>query len=704
MKAFLCSCRKKIPLPKLKDKKVELFYHDDLCSEKGMKFVKENIKEDESIMIAGCSPQIAERYFRDLNPIYVNIREQAAYAGHSKEKIKDLINGGLERLKVAEPVSKKEFRIKEKGALIIGSGISGLEAARTVVKSGHNATLIERRPYVGGTVADLDRLYPEGTPNSHTMIPLINDVVGSDVDILLDAELVSICGRIGEYQIKLKERKGGVRRCEDCGKCIDVCPIDVIDHGVKRKAIFKSPTYPDGYVIDFNVCNSCGECAKVCPGEIKIDPDFEEKNLSFGGVVVATGLNHFDAKALSEYGYGRIPNVMNHIEFERRVSDGELNPETVVIVHCAGSRDERYLDYCSGICCLIGLKEAKLVKDRYPETEVYVCYVDIRARGEQEYFYQTLRNLGVKFVAGRPGDIVEKDGKAVVKVEDNLSGELLKIPADVVVLSTGFIPDSELSALLPINLDNDQFPRPYEWSHLSVDSPPHAIFFAGSANFPMSVPDSLTDSRAKAYGLVNILSRKKIDSSHPVSKIDDDLCSLCSLCITTCPFGALRKEEEKVISDPAICMGCGICVSTCPSGASSLEANRDKEILKDVESLTKKGTILAFLCKWSAYPAADNADSIGYPESVRIIRVPCSGRVDPQMVLSGFSLGAKAVLIGGCYPEACHYHQGNIKARRKVRILKDLSGIIDPERLRIEWIGTDESKKFVEICRELEKI
>jgi len=703
MKAFLCSCHKRIPLPELKDEKVEIFTHNDLCSEKGMVFIKEKMTKSEPILIAGCSPQIAERYFKDLNPVYVNIREQAHYAGHSKEKIEGLILSGLERLKVAVPVTKKDYQIKEEGVLVLGSGVSGLEAARTMIKAGHRVTMVEKKPYVGGTVADLDRLYPEGTPNSHTVMPLINEVVRGGAQILTDTIISSVTGQIGDYQVTLRRREGGVNDCDYCQKCLDVCPVDVNDHGIRRKAIFKSPSYPDGFVIDFNSCNSCGECVKVCPGRIKIDASFKEESLKFGGIIVATGLHHFDASVLSEYGYGRFPNVMNHIEFERRISNGELRPKTVVIIHCAGSRDERYLDYCSGICCLIGLKEAKLVKDRFPDCNVYVCYIDIRARGEQEYFYQRLRELGVKFVAGRPGDILKENGKVIVRVEDSLSGELLRIPADTVVLSTGFIADREISTLLPINLDKDKYPRSYDWSRLSVDSPPHTIFFAGSAGSPLNVPDSITDARAKASGLINILSQKRITSYHPVSKIDDDLCSLCSLCVGTCPYGALVRTEEKVVSDPAVCMGCGICASTCPAGAISLESYQDLEILKEIETSTRKGTILAFLCRWSAYPAADNAYAIGYPESVRVIRVPCTGRVDPQMVLTGFGLGARGILIGGCYPEACHYHEGNIKARRKVRMLRALDGMVSPGRLRIEWIGTDESKKFVKIIEELEQ-
>ncbi|RKX71079.1 hypothetical protein DRP53_02825 [candidate division WOR-3 bacterium] len=699
MKAFLCSCGNRIPLPEFKEEGVEVFYHDALCSPAGIEFITERWRDDEPIMIAGCSPVVGERYFSRFNPIYINIREQGSYLGHGQEKIGDLIRSGVAWLKATKPIEKKVFDVKSTDILIIGSGVAGLEAARLI---GRKAILIERRPYLGGTVADLDRLYPEGTPNSHTLMPLINQVVSGGVRFKPDTEIVSIQGRPGDYRVRLRERKGKVVRCDECGRCLEVCPVEVVDHGIKRKAIFRSPSFPPGYLIDFSTCDLCGECVKVCPGEIILDRSWNEYELHCGGIIVATGLNHFDPVQLSEFGYGRLPNVYTHLEFERKLARGEIKPEKVVIVHCAGSRDERYLDYCSGICCLLGLKEAKLIKDRYPETEVYLLYIDIRVRGELEYLYKELRNLGVKFVGGRPAEIIPKDGRLMVKVEDSLSSTLLKIPADAVVLSTGFVPDKKIFDLLPINLDRERFPKAYDWSELSVDGPPHAILFAGSAREPMSVPDSILDARAKAYRLSHLLSLPRIESHHPVSVIDEERCSLCSLCIQNCPYGALQKEE-KVRSDPAVCMGCGVCVATCPSGAANLESYETGGLMAAVESLTKEGTILAFLCRWSAYPAADQAYPIGYPESVRIIRVPCSGRVDPQLILKGFELGARAVLIGGCYPEACHYHTGNIKERRRIKLLHALDGIVDPRRLRIEWIGTDEAAKFVRVVEELEK-
>ncbi|HID32092.1 MAG TPA: hydrogenase iron-sulfur subunit [bacterium (Candidatus Stahlbacteria)] len=699
MKAFICSCQKRIRLPKIKSDRVEIRYYDDLCSPEGLKFVKENVGKDEPIMIAGCSPMVAERYFSDLHPVYVNIREQASYLNHPQEKVKDLIQAGLSRLGATGPVSRKVIVIESKRLLIIGGGVAGLEAARIC---GDNGLLVEKRPYLGGTVADLDRLYPEGTPNSHTIIPLINEVLNTRAEIWTDTRIEEIKGSLGNYHVRLKKRKGGVITCEDCGKCTEVCPVEVLDHGIKRKAIFKSPTHPDGYIIDFENCNLCGECQKVCPGEIGLDPDFDEEELTFGGIIVATGLHHFDPERLSEYGYGRYPNVYTHLEFERMIASGILRPACVVVVHCAGSRDERYLDYCSGICCLIGMKEAKLVKDRYPDSEVYICYIDIRVRGEQEYFYRALRELGVKFIAGRPGEIIERDGKLLVRVEDSLSDSVLKIPADAVVLSTGFLPEQKVYDKLPINLDRSRFPNAYDWSSLSVDSPPHGILFAGSASTPLSVPDTILDSRSKASMLLNLLSQDQIETTHPVSVIDDDLCSLCGLCVGTCPYGALRREE-KIISDPMICMGCGVCVATCPAGASNLEYSEDLALKREVEAISKKGTIVSFLCRWSAYPAADKAYQIGYPESVRIIRVPCSGRVDPQLVLTAFSLGAKGVLIGGCYPEACHYHIGNIMARRRIRLLKALDGMINPEKLKIEWFGSDEARKFVQAVEDLDR-
>lgn len=710
MVLFICNCEGDIKVPKaLKlGEGVSLHEHPKLCSKDGVKAVQKVLKDGEPLVIAGCTPRIVERFFGELSPEVVNIREQAAFVGHGDEKMRDLIRGAVEKAKVSQGVSEKSYEIKSKSALVIGGGVAGLETARQIADSGYQVHLAEKEPFLGGMVAKLDRLYPEGTPNSHTLYPLINAVATKEnVSVYTSASMEETTGNIGNYKVTIKQTEDAVTGCTLCKKCEDVCPVTVDDDGVERKAIYYVPTYPDRYAIDFEHCNKCGECVKVCPGQINLEPKTEDLGLDVGSIVLATGLNPFDASKIKEYGYRRYDGVLTVLEFERKIASGGIKPKTVAIVLCAGSRDDNYLPYCSRACCLIGLKEAKLVKDRFPDSTVYLTYIDMRSYGNLEYFYTTLRDsYGVHFIKGKPSEVFPRGDRLILRTEDGLTGEMLDIETDYVVLSTGYVPDEENLRKLRVPIEGD-FPDNYTDSSLSVDSNPRGIWVAGSASFPGGVKETLVNSRDVAFSVTSLLGKDSVVSRNPVAVINSDICSAihCRLCVATCPYGAISEVEEKIEVDENLCMGCGICSATCPAGASQLESYRDEELLAQVRGTVREGSVVAFLCKWSAYNAADKAgyERLSYPEEVRIIRVPCTGRVDPQLTAETFRLGAKGVLLGGCYPDACHYRTGNFRARTRLSLSQLTLGQfgIPSDRVRIEWIGTDESQKLMGILGEM---
>lgn len=709
MELFVCNCRGEIKIPEELDfgRDVTVHIESSLCSEEDRARVESKLKEGSKLIIAGCSPRIVEKFFSDYQPEIVNIREQAHFIGHGWEKMKELIQGAVEKVRVSKPLSAKEFPVLHKSALVVGGGVSGMEVARLVAQSGFDVYLVELTPFLGGMVSKLDRLYPKGTPNSHTLYPLINAMVRNPrVQILLNGEVGTVNGVPGDYSVKLKVAKASVKNCILCGKCEEVCPVEVDDDGLKRKAIYYQPTHPDSYVIDFKTCTLCEKCKEVCPAVINLNPGDEEIELSVGVIVSATGLYPFDPTRIKEYGYGKYDRVLTALEFERKVASGEINYDSVVIIHCAGSRDEKHLPYCSKICCLIGLKEAKLAKDRFPDAQVYVTYIDIRATVED--FYRNLRDTyGVNFINGKPAEVFERNGKLVVKTEDSALGELLEIEADYVVLSTGFVPDEELLKKLGFHSTLD-FPEEYINSSLSIDSNPRGIYIAGSAGYPQNATESLIHAREVASFVNSFLSQDLVVSKLPVATIDKDVCGgvTCSLCVATCPYQALYKDDEEVKVNEGMCMGCGICAAACGVSANQLEGTTDQELMAQLNVIAGKDSIVAFLCKWSAYNAADKAgyERLSYPEAVRIVRVPCTGRIDPQLILRTFTLGAKGVLIGGCYPDGCHYSAGNFKVRRRVSLTKTLMrGMgVDPERVKVEWIGTNESRKLVDILTKME--
>ncbi len=705
MKVFFCDCGGEIPIPEdmYFGDDVEVRVVSDLTSDQVRGEIEYSIKNDR-VVVAGPSPRVLERFFNDPNVEFVNIREQVAWIGHGPEKIRDLIRGAVEKLRNSGGVGKRTFNIHNKSALVIGGGVAGLEAARQIAAAGFRVYLVEREPFLGGTVAKLDRLYPEGTPNSHTLYPLINEVVRDrNVEVLTNSEVESVGGDIGNYRVRVKVR-GSVVEGSLPKECVEVCPVTVYDDGVERKAIYYIPTYPDCYGIDFKSCTRCGECVKILS-----DISLEEgvRDLDVGAIVVATGLKEYDASLIREYGYGRYPNVLTKLEFERKFANGLIKPKSVVIVNCAGSRDQNYLPYCSRVCCLVGLKEAKLIKDVSPETDVYISYIDMRSYGPFEEFYNKVReNYGVKFIQGRPSEILCDDGVLVVRSEDILLGKNIETRVDCVVLMTGFVPDSELFQMLRIPSD-DNFPTEYVNSSRSVDSNPRGIFVAGAAAFPKGVAETLIDARESANGVIAILRRDLVENKTPNAVINSEICGGidCRICTTACPYGAVYLEDEKVTVDHGLCMGCGICTATCAAGANQLEGYDVRGMLAQISGMLREGDILALLCKWSSYNAADKAgyERLNYPGNVKIVRVPCTGRVDAQMILKAYSSGAKGVLVAGCPPDACHYFTGNLKARKRVVALKGLVSQfgINPESLRIEWIGKDESRRFVDIVNEL---
>jgi heterodisulfide reductase subunit A len=709
MELFICSCRGEIEIPEKTDFGSDVTVHveSNLCSEEGREKVRRQLKNGSGLILAGCSPRIMEKLFPDCEAETVNIREQAHFVGHGWAKMKDLIQGAVDKVRVSKPIAKKEFPVLHKSALVIGGGLSGMEVAGVVARSGFEIYLVEMTPFLGGMVSALDRLYPKGTPNSHTLHPLINSVVTNPrVRLFLNAHVEEVHGEPGNYSVTLKVGKPAVQDCILCGRCEDVCPVEIDDHGRKRKAIYFIATHPDSYAIDFNSCTLCGKCKEVCPATINLSPAEEKVQLSVGAIVSATGLHQFDASRIKEYGYGKYEKVLTSLEFERKVASGEIVYDSVVIIHCAGSRDEKYLPYCSKICCLIGLKEAKLAKDRCPEAQVYVTYIDLRATVEN--FYRNLRDTyDVNFINGKPAEVFERDGKLVVRTEDSILDELLEIETDYVVLSTGFVPDEGLLQTLGFRASG-VFPEEYIHSSLSTDSNPRGIYIAGSAGYPQNATESLISARDIASSVSSFLAQSIVQYRLPVATINKDVCGgvTCKLCVSTCPYQALYLTDEEVKVNEAACMGCGICAAACGVGANQLEGRTDEELLAQLHGMVSEDSIVAFLCKWSAYNAADQAgyERLSYPEKVRIIQVPCTGRVDPQLILSTFALGAKGVLLGGCYPDGCHYSAGNFKARRRVSLTKAVmrSMGIDPKRIKIEWIGVHESKKLVDIFNEID--
>ena len=347
----------------------------------------------------------------------------------------------------------------------------------------------------------------------------------------------------------------------------------------------------------------CKICATVCPKDA-VDHEMQDEivELEVGSVILATGFKEFDAARIPTYGYGRLDNVLTGLEFERLVnasgptggkikcSNGE-EPKAVGIVHCVGSRDENYNEYCSRVCCMYSLKFAHLLKEK-TDAEVYDFYIDMRCFGKgYEEFYHRLLEEGTKFIRGRVSEISDvplskdEEGRLIIRVEDTLLGALRRIPVDMVILSTGLEPSvdhNKIAKTFNISCTQDTFflERHPKLAPSSTFS--DGIFLAGACQSPKDIPDTVAQAGAAAAESLALADKGTFELEPITAEIDEDLCAGCQLCVSLCPFTAITYNKEKGISEinDALCKGCGTCVSACPCGASQQKHYRDAPDLR----------------------------------------------------------------------------------------------------------------------------
>lgn len=360
-----------------------------------------------------------------------------------------------------------------------------------------------------------------------------------------------------------------------------------------------------------SICSDCHLCQPACPAEC-IDysiPD-EEIELNVGAVVVATGFKAFDANRIPSYGYGRYPNVFTSLEIERLVNsagptegklvmrDGKTVPKSVGIVHCVGSRDKNYNEYCSRVCCMYSLKLAHLVHER-TGAEVYNFYIDMRTPGKgYEEFYHKLLDEGVHFIRGRVAEITDwvvdpaEKGKLVIRAEDTMAGIVRRIPVDMVILSVGLEaqPDAQdIRRLLNLSCSSEGFFLERHPKLAPVSTFTAGIYLAGACQGPKDIPDSVAQAGAAAGEVLAMVDKGYIELEPIKAHIDADDCSGCKVCNGICPYEAITYDKEKKISEinEVLCEGCGTCVAACPSGAIDQDLFENEELLYEIQGVLK---------------------------------------------------------------------------------------------------------------------
>ncbi|MEM2586488.1 MAG: CoB--CoM heterodisulfide reductase iron-sulfur subunit A family protein [Archaeoglobaceae archaeon] len=400
--------------------------------------------------------------------------------------------------------------------LVIGGGIAGLTSAVEASETGYSVVLIEKTPFLGGRVAQLNKYFPKLCPPFCGLEIFYKRMrTNPKLKVFTNAEVISIAGEAGNFSVSLRIKPRFVNEnCTSCGECAKVCPVEVeneYDFGLsKRKAIYlpHAMAMPFIYAIDENKCNKCGECVKICKYKaINLNETEKTMNLNVSAIIVATGWKPYDAIKITNLGYGNFKNVVTNMEFERIASlngptQGKIlangKPITsIAFAQCAGSRDENHLPYCSAVCCLASLKQATYVRDQYPEAKIYIFYIDIRAFGRYEdFFAKVAKEKGIELIKGKVAKVEERDGKLIVTAEDTATGQKVHKEVDMLVLATGMQPSLAEDPIPGIEIDEYGFVR---------EKP--GIISAGVAMKPLDVMFSNETATAAALKAIQVVRR-----------------------------------------------------------------------------------------------------------------------------------------------------------------------------------------------------
>ena len=656
---FVCHCGSNIAATVDVKKVVELALKEQgvvhaedypyMCSEAGQSRIAAAVAEKglTGIVVCSCSPRMHEATFRKaaeragINPYMVeiaNIREHCSWIHkdmeEATEKATILMRAAVAKVHLNAPLQAGESLVTKR-ALVIGGGIAGIQTAIDIADAGYKVDIVEKTPSIGGRMSQLDKTFPTLDCSACILTPkMVEAAAHENITIHTYSEVESVSGFVGNFtvDIRKKARFVDMNKCTGCGICQEKCPskksLNEFNRGLNTRSAIYTPfaqAIPNVPVIDATACikmktGKCGICEKFCQaGAIDYTQKDEIITEKYGAIVVATGFDTIKLDNYGEYAYGQSKDVVTSLELERimnaagptkghleRLSDGKA-PKEIVFIQCVGSRcsDDRGKPYCSKICCMYTAKHAMLIRDKYPDTNVTVFYIDVRTPGKNfdEFYRRAVEDYGVNYIKGQVGKVLpQADGSLLVQGVDLLDQKQILKKADMVVLATAIEPNPDvrkIATMLTASIDTNNFLTEAHPKLRPVESPTAGVFLSGVCQGPKDIPETVAQAGAAAVKVIGLLAKDKLKTNPCTAKSDELLCNGCSTCANVCPYGAIsyetklindhgiREDRRVAVVNSALCQGCGACTVACPSGAMDLQGFSNRQILAEVDAICR---------------------------------------------------------------------------------------------------------------------
>jgi heterodisulfide reductase subunit A len=528
-----------------------------MCSDPGQELIIKDIKEHKlnRVVVSACSPRIHELTFRKalqnagLNPYMfemANIREQVSWVhtdrAEATKKAKSLVAAAVNRVAWHESLDKRTVDINP-ATLIIGGGIAGISAALEIGDSGKKVFMIEKSDKLGGHLAEVDLTFPYLHSADQILKPLVKKVTTHpNIEVFLKTQIDEVFGYVGNFETKIVPDKG------------------------------------------------------------------EEIELKFGNIIVATGLKPFDPGGIVNYGYRKLQDVITSLEFEQMLKKGKIvtkegvEPKNVALIHCVGSRNKDYHEYCSRICCMTALKFSNQIRSALPDANIFECYADLRSFGKgcEEFYAQTSRKDIMFLMFDQKNDLPrirkadqKEECDMIIEFNELLSGENIEVPADMVILMVAMEAHEnakDIAHAVGVSMCGNEF---YIEKHPKLDpvaTITDGVYVVGGCQAPKDIPDSVAQANAAAARILATINLGKVEVEVITAVVNEDICCGCQTCVNVCPYSAISFDKEKNVSvvNEILCKGCGTCGSTCPTGAIHSRHFTDKQILSEIEGLMSK--------------------------------------------------------------------------------------------------------------------